>query len=278
MNYKAVHIVLDKDKDKELFIALLSALGFEGFEEKEKELVAYISEMQMPEVPALEEVVGKIPYRIEEIPDQNWNALWESNYPAVLLDGFCGIRADFHPYFKDVQYEITINPRMSFGTGHHATTKLMMRMMKDVSFIDKKVLDFGTGTAVLSILASKMGAKSVIAVENDPNAVENARDNILKNSISNVDVLCDDNLGAVENDKAVVLANITKNIILEHAEEMSDKIVGKGDLLLSGLMEKDEGDITSVFEKKGFKLLKRLQDDAWIGLHFTIDSSDYVSR
>src|SRR5699024_7847809 len=214
MNYKAVHIVLDKTKDKELFVALLSELGFEGFEEKEKELLAYISEVQMPEKSALEDVMRNTPYRVEEIPDQNWNALWESNYPSVLLEGFCGIRADFHPYFEDVQYEITINPRMSFGTGHHATTKLMMKMMKEVSFIGKNVLDFGTGTGVLSILASKMGAKTVIAVENDSNAVGNAKDNILKNEISNVDVLCNDNLAGVENDKAVVLANITKNIIL----------------------------------------------------------------
>lgn len=268
MNYKAIHIVFKKQEEADIISALLSDFPFEGFEEKKERIIGYIPASSMPSDKELKAVLKDFAYQIEEIEDQNWNKLWESNYSFVQLGTFCGIRADFHPHFEGVKYELTINPRMSFGTGHHATTKLMLEMMKAIDFKETKVLDFGTGTGVLAILADKMGAEKVCAVEHDPNAVENAKENIKDNNTAAVEVYCRNSPVFLTDEFDIVMANITKNIILENAVGLWDKLKVGGTLILSGLLEKDVNKVIETFVEKGGELKQKLQEEEWRGIEF----------
>src|ERR1043165_6022106 len=148
--------------DREILLAQLSDIGCDAFEEVEQELRAYVRE-DLYEANKVREIAARMGYSFEEqiVKPQNWNALWEEAFEPVVVPGFCTVRASFHPAATDTTYEVIITPKMSFGTGHHATTKLMIAAMRDIDFRGKLVLDFGTGTGILAVLASKLGAKDV---------------------------------------------------------------------------------------------------------------------
>src|ERR1044072_1865979 len=157
MQYVQVTIEAGQQELKEIVIALLENSGYEGFEEQESGIIAYIPEEDYSEV-QLRELLDtmNLPFTTKIIAQQNWNAQWESNFQPVIVDGFCTIRASFHQLEVKTPYEIIITPKMSFGTGHHATTQLMMMQMSLVELKDKTVLVFGTGTGILAILAEKL--------------------------------------------------------------------------------------------------------------------------
>ncbi|MDE3254265.1 MAG: 50S ribosomal protein L11 methyltransferase, partial [Bacteroidota bacterium] len=167
---------------QENLIAELSQIGFDGFEESADQLTAYI-DLEHFEEKELNIILNKydLKYSKSILNKQNWNQLWESNFEPVQVDDFVGVRADFHPPFVDVQHELIITPKMSFGTGHHATTYLVMQLMRDLDFTGARVFDFGTGTGILAILAEKLGASRVLAVDNDDWCIRNAAENILVN-------------------------------------------------------------------------------------------------
>ena len=159
MNYYKVSITTPPNK-REMLIALLSQSAYNGFEEEEFGFKTYISESDYQEEIFLQ-LAEKFDfsYKVKLIPNQNWNAIWESNFQPIRINNFCGIRADFHPSFIKVKHAITINPKMAFGTGHHETTLSIMEVMETLNFKGKKVFDYGCGTGILAILAAKMGAE-----------------------------------------------------------------------------------------------------------------------
>ncbi|QJB39804.1 50S ribosomal protein L11 methyltransferase [Chitinophaga oryzae] len=252
----------------DLLVAQLSDAGYEGFEEQTDQLIAYIPEADFEEA-LLQSIL--LPYGIsytkETIQQTNWNAVWESNFEPVRVDGFCGIRAGFHPPFTPAPvYEIVITPKMSFGTGHHATTSSMIRLMQHLSFEGKKVFDFGTGTGILAILADKMGAAKTDAIDYDEWAVNNTLENIHTNHTQHTTVWQADNLDAVTDTYDIILANINLNVLLRFMSDMRRLMAPDGILLLSGIMPSDEQQILASAVPAGFVLLDKIEKDNWLAL------------
>ena len=255
-------------EQQELLIAHLSEAGYEGFEEKEKELIAYIPETSFDEV-LLNELCFKYQLEVsrEHIPDQNWNAVWEANFSPVVIEDFAGIRADFHEPVKGVRHEIIITPKMSFGTGHHATTEMMVLQLRELDPAGKKALDFGTGTGILAILCEKMGAASVLAIDNDDWSIENARENILRNQCSRIALEKGDKPGTGSGFD-IILANINKHIILEQFPDLVERM-GKGAVLvLSGLLKEDEKEIIRLGEEFALRKINVYMKGNWISVRF----------
>ncbi len=253
---------------QEVLIAELSEIGYEGFEESAQELKAYIDEERCNEI-ELNSILNKyeLNYLKSIIKKQNWNKVWESNFEPVQVDDFVGIRASFHPPFTNVAHEIVITPKMSFGTGHHATTYMVMKLMQELDFKDKSVFDFGTGTGILAILAEQLGATSLLAVDNDDWCIENASENISINHCKYIDI---QKVESFISDKQynIILANINRNIILDNITEIAKGLVSGGQLLLSGLLKEDEADIRSVCTGLGLQYHTTLERNGWIALWF----------
>ena len=260
-------VTLFTTHEQEILIALLSDIGYEGFEETEEELYAYIPHHEFDAAELLSLISPlHIPYQTTVIPDQNWNSLWESNFEPVVIDNFCTIRAHFHAIEAVTPYEIIITPKMSFGTGHHATTRMMVAQMKDIDFTRRSVLDFGTGTGVLAILAEKRGAANIMAIDIDDWCVENALENVAINNCSHINIqkgTLDDISGSVFD---VVLANINRNILLHYTKKLYHILNNDGIILLSGLLSEDKAIIIEAYQKAGFEFKNSVQDGNWIAL------------
>ncbi len=251
---------------QDMLVAELAELGFEGFEETEHLLKAFISETTYPD--ELLNIIFKkydVKYSKSIINKQNWNQVWESNFEPVRVDNFVGIRAAFHPAFEEVTHEIVITPKMSFGTGHHATTYMMIQMMESLGFQQKSVFDFGTGTGILAILAEKLGSEAVTAVDNDDWCIENASENILINHCKYIDIQKVEVFDTLKK-YDTILANINKHIILENLPNLHKGLKPGGVLLLSGLLEADETDILEAASKSGLMSAEKLQRSGWIAL------------
>jgi ribosomal protein L11 methyltransferase len=269
MSHIAITISLQEEL-KDILVAQLSDADYEGFEEMHGQLVAYIPENLFNEQ-ALKDVLAPhlLNYTKETIANTNWNAVWESNFEPVQVEGFCGIRADFHePMGDKVQHEIVITPKMSFGTGHHATTYSMIRLMEDVDFKGKTVFDFGTGTGILAILAEKLGAAKADAIDNDEWAVNNSIENVATNHTQHVKVWQADSLEQLDGPYDVVLANINRNILLRFMKDMRRLLHKNGLLLLSGILTDDEQIITSNALANGFIFERKAQKENWLAIQF----------
>lgn len=259
---------------KDMMIAALSDLGFDGFEETETGLFSYIESARFDgELSSrLEDVVNRycFTYTTAVIDKQNWNALWESNFEPVLVDDFVGVRANFHPPFNGgVEHDIIITPKMSFGTGHHGTTYSVMQLMRGIDFTNKSVFDFGTGTGILAILAHKLGASYVLGVDNDDWCIENASENIIVNNTQSIEIHNVDN--AKLNKKFnIIIANINKNIILDNLAFLSEATVSGGVVLLSGLLVEDEPEIEAACAALGWKHQITRTRNNWIALHYIV--------
>jgi ribosomal protein L11 methyltransferase len=204
---------------------------------------------------------------VEEIAKINWNSVWESKFDEVIIDDFCRIFADFHPErTHKFQYEIIINPKMSFGTGHHATTEQMIRGMSSLDFNGKEVLDFGTGTGILAILAEKMGAKRIDANDIEQFAWENTLENIKQNDCERIYVTHGELEQVPFRRYDIILANINRNILIEYASALRERLKSNGVCMLSGILENDRDIVLQVYEKAGFHLNKTTQKDDWICL------------
>ena len=202
------------------------------------------------------------------IKEENWNAIWESNFEPVRVGDFVGIRAHFHPTFEPaVQFEIKITPKMSFGTGHHATTFSVMQMMEHVSFSGKSVYDFGTGTGVLAILAEKLGASQVLAVDNDDWCIENANENILNND-SKVILIKKVDTAYQDSHFDIILANVNRHIIEANMHELTQVAHLGTDLILSGLLIEDQEDTIKLATEKGWNFVKSQPLNGWVSLLF----------
>ncbi len=238
-----------------------------GFEEEEQSLKAYFSRaMYDPEyVVALSHELG-VEFQVMEIPEQNWNELWESNFEPVTVDDFVLIRADFHPRDPQVRHEIIINPKMSFGTGHHATTYLMVREMGFLDFLGKTVFDFGTGTGILAILAMKLGAGRVVATDNNEWSIANAEENFQRNGVTGIRLIESDS--PVQGKQFdIILANINRNVLTDAVPALVSQLGVGGVLLVSGLLESDEPDFLYICENNRLKLERKSARNNWICLY-----------
>jgi ribosomal protein L11 methyltransferase len=253
---------------QELLIAELAGIGYEGFEESGLTLKAYIPEGDFSDI-KLNKLSNQYHFIYSKsiIYKQNWNKVWESNFEPVQVADFVGIRAGFHPSFKGVAHEIIITPKMSFGTGHHATTYAMMQMMQELDCKGRSVFDFGTGTGILAILAEKMGATNILAVDNDDWCIENALENISINECISIDIQKVDYL-RVNDTFDIILANINKNIILDNLHFLSGALEQEGQLLLSGLLKEDETEIVATCYSLELQHQKTIERNGWIAALF----------
>jgi len=254
---------------KEILIAQLAEVGYEGFEETLNGLDAFILSNDFNKL-LLEEISLKheVEFTEKEVKTTNWNQVWESNFEPVIVNDFVSIRADFHLPVKSIQHEIIITPKMSFGTGHHATTHMMIEQMQEIDFVNKNVFDFGTGTGVLAILAEKLGAKNIIAVDIDDWSIENANENIIRNHCKNIKIRKAFNPDD-ENKSDIILANINRNVILENFYSFRQQLNHPGVLLISGILEEDINDIITSALSNGFNILKKLIRNNWVSFSFT---------
>jgi ribosomal protein L11 methyltransferase len=269
MDYVKVSIQCDGELS-EIMIAILGSIGYEGFEEDKGLLYAYINDADFDEQVLAEILKARmLSAEITTIKKINWNKQWEENFPPVIVDDFCTIRADFHDINVLSKYEIVITPKMSFGTGHHSTTQLMIESMRDIDFNGKVVLDFGTGTGILAILASMMQAEKIIGVDNEEWACENSRENSNRNNIDNIEIV-QGSLDAIPDIAfEIILANINRHILLQYMVTMYSKLKAGGRILMSGILREDEEIITSSALNAGFKTLDIQTKNNWLVLSFT---------
>ncbi len=251
-------------EQSDILIAELSHIGFEGFEEEEDRLKAFIPAADVDDA-LVKEVAERnnISYYQTFIEDTNWNAVWESNFQPVIVDDFAAIRADFHSPVAGAEHDIVITPKMSFGTGHHATTYMMIQQMREIDFAGKTIFDFGTGTGVLGILAEKLGAKNILAIDNDDRSIDNAAENIERNGCSRINLEKADHLQA-DKQFDILLANINKNVILDNFSSLVKKLSPGGIVLLSGLLIEDEAAILAQVDKFSLKFSGKITDRGWI--------------
>jgi ribosomal protein L11 methyltransferase len=261
---------MDLPKDKqEILIALLSEQGFEGFEEGTNYLSAFIPAEQWDEK-AVTELTTRygVTYTTESIAQKNWNEEWERNFEPVVVQDFCAVRAHFHQPISNVQYEIIITPKMSFGTGHHATTYMMIEFMKEIDFTGKSVLDFGTGTGILAVLAEKTGAKTILAIDNDDWSVENAAENISVNKATKIVLEKADNIEHTGS-FSIILANINKHVLLANMGAVKQHLKPGGVVIMSGLLAGDRADIEACAVHNGLKIVDEKHQHTWISLLLT---------
>lgn len=255
--------------EQEILIALLSSQGFEGFEQQADSLIACIRQSEFDGNKIEQLIKPPASIQIEVLEPRNWNEVWEQSFEPVLIGNFCGIRAQFHKPLNEVQHEIVITPKMSFGTGHHATTYQVIDMMSSLDLEGKSVLDFGTGTGVLAILASKLGAANVIAIDNDEWSVENASENILFNAGNHIDLQRADTVPS-QLKFDVILANLNKQVILMHLASVAAALDKKGVVIFSGLLIGDREEVIKAALKNGMTLVTESMKDNWIALKMSI--------
>lgn len=255
---------------RDALMAELNEVGYEGFEETNEQMSAFIPKNIFDEsvVATIANAKGCTFHTIV-IPPQNWNAQWESDFQPVIVPDFCTVRADFHTELVTTPFDIVITPKMSFGTGHHATTQLMMMQMRGLEMNGKRVLDFGTGTGILAILSEMMGAAYVMAIDNDEWSYTNAIENLERNRSHNITVKHGslDVIGSATYD--IILANINRHILLQYANEVSELLKFGGKLLISGVLVDDRDMIIKAFMAAKCEVSAENVLNNWLVIEFT---------
>ena len=256
----------------EILIAELGFSGFESFVETSDGVIAYIQKEDwndriLDEVNILKSEEFKTTYTFEEIAQTNWNAEWEKNFHPIVVEGRCAIRAPFHEPF-DVEYDIVIEPKMSFGTGHHETTHMMIQYILASDFTNKSVLDMGCGTGVLAILAEKKGATYLEAIDIDNWCYLNSLENVSRNGCHHINVLEGDATILQGKRFDVIIANINRNILMKDLSTYVTCLIEKGALFLSGFYDSDCELIESSCNQLNLKLEKTLTLNNWLALKF----------
>jgi ribosomal protein L11 methyltransferase len=265
--YFKIGIETISQEEAEMIIAELSEIGFYAFEEEDNLLNGYVNEVDFDE----EKLKAILPldsvFLKNIIEEENWNQQWENSIQPVIINDFAAIRPSFSKPINNVKFDLVITPKMSFGTGHHATTFLMIELMKTLDFENKTVVDFGTGTAVLAILAEKCGASKVIAIDNDPWSINNALENIEANNCHKIYVKQQSDLSEIE-PVDIVLANINLNVLKHNSNGIKSLLKEGSFLLVSGFLEDDVTEMERVFEEN--KLIKKgsKQLGGWLAILF----------
>lgn len=261
------------DPGRDILLATLDVEGYDSFEETPEGLKAYIldkdfDEKRMKDLAILNSPDFKIEYQVEKLENKNWNEEWETNYEPIDLDGQVYIRAPFHSSKPEYQIEIIIEPKMSFGTGHHQTTRLMSRLILQMDLKGKKVLDMGTGTGVLAILAEIQKAKEILAIDNFEWAVENTIENAQKNNCEKINTVYGDADALKDLSFDVVLANINRNVLLEDMKTYIDTLSVGGELVLSGFFEVDFDLLNDEAVHHKMELVTKTGEDRWLACHY----------
>ncbi|QQS51586.1 MAG: 50S ribosomal protein L11 methyltransferase [Bacteroidota bacterium] len=275
MKYTAINIEISEPngEKQEILVAILDSLGFEGITETTTGAVGYISSLQydrdMLEL-SLAGVKDTLHAKIvheEPVEEKNWNEEWEKNFKPVIVDHRCAIRAPFHEQFRNMEYVITLSPKMAFGTGHHETTSLMLSAILNMDLVGKRVLDMGCGTAVLAILAAMRGAKEVVAIDNDKWAYENALENIAVNAVK-VEVIPGGAEVIPVKEFDTILANINRNILIEQSANYVRALNDCGQLFVSGFLAEDVEIIEATFVDLGLTPVNHQSMGNWQMLEF----------
>ncbi|MAQ69875.1 MAG: 50S ribosomal protein L11 methyltransferase [Flavobacteriales bacterium] len=250
---------------KELLIAKLYQSGFDSFEEAETVLKAFVPLMGF-DLNTLKSQLADTKFEILEInqvSQKNWNSIWESSFEPVVISDDCQIRATFHEVNKEGEFDILLDPKMAFGTGHHDTTFLMMQSLLSMNLEKKTVLDVGCGTSILSILAEKKSALSICAIDVDKEAYSNSLENIKLNNCNRVSVSHMDVFGLDDTFFDVVLANINRNVLLSEMREYVMRLSKGGLLVLSGFFDSDFDKINNCVLELGLILCSRKSKNKW---------------
>lgn len=271
MNYIALNIAFSDDTQAEILTAELADFPFESFETEDRMLKAYIPQERLADCKAGVDAVLAglgVAGRYIAIETQNWNALWESNFPQVDVEGRLLIRAPFHAQVPEGTMEVVIMPKMSFGTGHHATTWLMASGVLDLNVTGKRGLDMGSGTGVLAIVAVKCGAAHVDAVDIDDWADENCRENIAANGVAEqISPILGDVRAIAGREYDFILANINRNILTADVGAYAASLRPGGELLMSGFLEQDAVAVTNAASAQGLYPVQTRMRDGWVMLH-----------
>ncbi|MDO6519800.1 50S ribosomal protein L11 methyltransferase [Zobellia uliginosa] len=256
----------------DILIAELGEAGFESFVENEEGVLAYIQKEDWNEnileaVEILDNPIFEVGFSMKEIEQENWNATWEKNFEAIQVADQCVVRAPFHEK-PDVAFDIVIEPKMSFGTGHHETTYMMLQFVLENDFEGKDVLDMGSGTGVLAILAALKKAAHVDAIDIDNWCYLNAKENVERNNCSHISVFEGDSSLLGERKYDVILANINRNILLADIPVYAQNLRENGALFLSGFYEEDIPLISETCLKAGLKFEKNLQKNNWVAVKY----------
>lgn len=264
--------VAPKEPATEILIAELGNIGFESFVETENGVTAYIQKNDwnaeiLETVFVLSSKEFSINYNQKEVAQTNWNAEWEKNFEPIQVDGLVSIRAPFHNN-PNLKYDIVIEPKMSFGTGHHETTHMMVQHLLNLNLKNKKVLDMGCGTGILAIFAEMKGAKPLDAIDIDNWCYENSLENVTRNNCKNISVYEGDSSLLINKKYNVIIANINRNILLMDMEIYTNCLEEKGILLLSGFYEEDIPVIDAEVSKYNLKLETYIQRNNWVALKY----------
>lgn len=262
-----------KETGMEILVAQLGSVGFESFVETEDGLMAYIQKKDwnkaiLDDVFVLTSDEFIITHDYKEVVQTNWNAEWEKNFEPIQVDDLVSIRAPFHENFH-LAYDIIIEPKMSFGTGHHETTYMMVQHLLQLDLEGKKVLDMGCGTSILAIFAEMKGAKPIDAIDIDPWCYENSLENIAQNSCKHIVVYQGDTSLLKRKKYDLIIANISRNILLADMKIYTDCLESQGILLLSGFYKEDIPIINKEVVKYGLSLENSLERNNWVALKYT---------
>ncbi len=265
-------IVSPLEPSRDILMAQLAEIGFESFVETEKGLDAYIQNNlfkseQISKLGVMNNSTFNIQFSIKIIKDQNWNETWEKSFNPIIVENRCCIRAKFHEKTDNIEYDIIINPKMSFGTGHHETTYLMVKRLLDLNIEHKNILDMGCGTGVLAILAKLKNANFVEAIDIDEWAYQNTIENIRNNNCENIKVLKGGAELLKEKKFDIVLANINRNILLNDLNKYIETLSAEGEILLSGFFNTDKEQLINKASTLGFKEYYSDERNEWAMLH-----------
>lgn len=273
VNYFAYHFKVEpKELGSEILIAQLGEKPFESFIETENGFSAFIQKEVcekniLIDIDLFNNNEFKIEYTVEEIEQVNWNEEWEKNFEAINVDGLCHVRAPFHPK-TNTKFEIVIEPKMSFGTGHHETTHMMIQHLLELDLTNKKTLDMGCGTAILAILAEMKGAKPIDAIDIDNWCYLNSIENVQRNNCNHISVFEGD--ASLLNNKSydVIIANINRNILLNDMQTYLKCLQKNGVILLSGFYQEDFNAINKSCLENGLTFEKKITKNNWLSIKY----------
>ncbi len=257
------------EERQEIIISQISDMPFESFEQTEESVLAYVQvENDLPDfLDIIKKMDGVTSVERLVIKGENWNKIWEESFEPITIGSDVIVRAPFHAVDNNYTHEIIIEPKMSFGTGHHSTTRLMMETMLHLNFNNKSVLDMGCGTAILAILAHKLGANKITAIDNDPICVESSIENCQLNGCPDIEVFLNDKISA--NFKTdIILANIQRNVLLEQMPLYGSWLNTAGSLLVSGIYEESVNDIVDSAKKYGLTYIEHHTLNNWCMIRF----------
>ena len=274
MNYYACSFTNPENENlKDMFMELLGSIGFDSFMDTDEGFEAYcqepaLDENELNDIMQMEQFANVKLLKKELIPDQDWNATWEASYEPVIINEFCRIRAPFHKVEGSYKYDLIIEPKMSFGTAHHETTSQIIELMLQSDFSGLNLLDMGSGTGVLAILAKKLGSATTVAIDNDEWAYRNALDNIRLNDENDIIVELGDANSLNDRQFDIILANINRNILLRDMKEYVKCLVDGGKIFFSGFYEEDLVLIAKEAERLGLKYSSHVTKNNWAAAVF----------